>query len=82
MDAAADLLLYGNAERAIIAVAHRIAAGERIETITDVRGTAFVRRDTPQGWMEIDSSRIDQPGKIDRIINPYLNTTEMDECEI
>ena len=50
--------------------------------ITDVRGTAFVRRDTPSGWMEIDSSRIDQPGKIDRIINPYLNTTEMDECEI
>ena len=44
--------------------------------------SAFVRRDTPQDWMEIDSSRIDQPGKIDRIINPYLNTTEMDECEV
>jgi hypothetical protein len=53
-----------------------------VANITDVRGTAFVRRDTPSGWMEIDSSRIDQPGKIDRIINPYLNTTEMDECEI
>ncbi len=82
MDAAADLLLYGNAERAIIEIAHRIAAGEAVAQITDVRGTAFVRRDTPAGWMEIDSSRIDQPGKIDRIINPYLNTTEMDECEI
>ena len=82
MDAAADLLLYGNAERAIIEVAHRIAAGEPVTRITDVRGTAFVRRDSPSGWMEIDSSRIDQPGKIDRIINPYLNTTEMDECEI
>jgi uncharacterized radical SAM protein YgiQ len=82
MDAAADLLLYGNAERAIVEVAHRIASGEPVAQITDVRGTAFVRRDTPQGWMEIDSSRIDQPGKIDRIINPYLNTTEMDECEV
>ncbi|QTR50755.1 YgiQ family radical SAM protein [Candidatus Thiothrix anitrata] len=82
MDAAADLLLYGNAERAVVEVAHRIASGEPVSSITDVRGTAFIRRDTPPGWMEIDSSRIDQPGKIDRIINPYLNTTEMSECEV
>jgi uncharacterized radical SAM protein YgiQ len=82
MDTAADLLLYGNAERAVVEVAHRIASGEAIARITDVRGTAFIRRDTPQSWMEIDSSRVDQPGKIDRIINPYLNTTELDECEV
>jgi len=63
LDAAADLLLYGNAERAVVEVAHRIASGEPVSQITDVRGTAFIRRDTPQGWMEIDSSRIDQPGK-------------------
>lgn len=82
IDASADLLLYGNAERAIIEVAHRLADGEKIAEITDVRGTAFIRRGSPEGWMEIDSTRVDQPGKIDRIINPYLNTTEMDECEI
>ncbi len=82
LDASADLLLYGNAERAVIEVAHRLAAGEAVETITDVRGTAFIRRGSPEGWMEIDSTRVDQPGKIDRIINPYLNTTDMDECEI
>ena len=44
MDAKADLLLYGNAERAIIEVAHRLAAGEPVSTLTDVRGTAFIRR--------------------------------------
>ncbi len=82
MDAAADLLLYGNAERAIIEVAHRLSHGEPVESLTDIRGTAFVRRDTPDGWMEINSSRIDQPGKIDRIINPYINTTELSECEV
>ncbi|WP_051081585.1 YgiQ family radical SAM protein [Thiofilum flexile] len=82
IDSAADLLLYGNAERAVVEVAHRLAAGESMEVITDVRGTAFIRRGSPEGWMEIDSTRVDQPGKIDRIINPYLNTTEMDECEI
>ncbi|MGB3917520.1 MAG: YgiQ family radical SAM protein, partial [Thiothrix litoralis] len=82
MDAAADLLLYGNAERAVVEIAHRIASGEPVANLTDVRGTAFIRRDTPAGWMEIDSSRVDQPGKIDRIINPYINTTELSECEV
>jgi len=81
VDATADMLLYGNAERAIVEVAHRLSQGELIEQITDVRGTVFIRRDTPDGWMEIDSSRIDRPGKIDKIVNPYINTQEMSDCE-
>jgi len=81
-DAPADLLLYGNAERAIVEVAHRLARGDAIDTITDVRGSAFWRIDTPQGMLEIDSTRIDRPGRIDRIVNPYVNTQEMDECEV
>jgi len=81
VDAAADLLIFGNAERAVVEVAQRLSQGEPIESITDVRGTAFVRRDNPDGWMEIDSSRIDRPGKIDRIVNPYINPRDMDDCE-
>ena len=82
MDATADLLLYGNAERAIVEVAHRLAAGEAIEAITDVRGTAFVRKDAPEGWFEIDSTRIDRPGKIDKIVNPYVNTRDLEACAL
>ncbi|MWV12239.1 YgiQ family radical SAM protein [Pseudomonas sp. R-28-1W-6] len=82
IDACADILLYGNAERAIVEVAQRIAAGEKIETINDIRGTAFIRRDTPEGWLEIDSTRIDRPGKIDKIINPYVNTQDTAACAI
>ena len=82
MDATADILLYGNAERAIVEVAQRLARGESIEAITDVRGTAFIRKDTPEGWFEIDSTRIDRPGKIDKIINPYVNTQDMSACAI
>jgi len=82
MDATADLLLYGNAERAIVEVAHRLAAGETIEAITDVRGTAFVRKDAPEGWLEIDSTRIDRPGKIDKIVNPYVNTRDLEACAL
>ena len=80
MDAKADLLLYGNAERAIIEVAHRLAAREPIESITNVRGTAFLRRrhdPTAEGWFELDSTEVDQPGRIDQHINPYLTTGQL-----
>ena len=81
-DAAADILLYGNAERAIVDVAQRLARGDSIDTLTDIRGTAFIRQDTPEGWLELDSTRVDRPGQIDRIINPYVNTQELDSCEL
>jgi len=81
LDAQADILLYGNAERAISEIAYRMSLGETVESITGVRGTAFIRHDTPDGFREIDSTRIDRPGRIDKIINPYINTQEMDDCE-
>ena len=79
VDAKADLLVYGNAERAIIEIAHRLAARESVQRITDVRGTAFMRRDddaSAHGWFEIDSTEVDRPGRIDEHINPYLTTSE------
>jgi radical SAM superfamily enzyme YgiQ (UPF0313 family) len=42
MDSKADLLMYGNGERAIIDVMHRLAKGEKVHEITDVRGTALL----------------------------------------
>ena len=80
LDASADMLVYGNAERAIVELSHRIARGERVADITDVRGTAFMRNDTPDGCWEIDSTRIDRPGRIDQIVNPYVNTQESQAC--
>ncbi len=75
-DSKADLLVYGNAERAIVEIAHRLARREPIEAMTDIRGTAFmVRQDhAPQGFFELDSTEVDQPGRIDEHINPYLTT--------
>jgi uncharacterized radical SAM protein YgiQ len=81
VDAKGDILLYGNAERAIVEIAHRLAARQKIHEITDVRGTAFVRRETPEGWMEIDSTEVDQPGRVEDHVNPYVNTSEKkDDC--
>jgi uncharacterized radical SAM protein YgiQ len=80
VDAKGDILLYGNAERAIVEIAHRLGAKQAIQSITDVRGTAFVRRETPEDWMEIDSTEVDQPGRVDDHVSPYVNTSEKKDC--
>jgi uncharacterized radical SAM protein YgiQ len=86
LDSTADMLFYGNAERALIDVSHRLAAGEKIETIQDVRGTAFLCKTLPslkgkenkkgesiesQGWTEINSTDLDQPGRVKKHLSPY-----------
>ena len=70
-DAKADILIYGNAERPLVEVAHRKAAGETMDTIQDIRGTAVIRKEPIPGWRGSDSTAIDKIGKIDPIPNPY-----------
>ena len=81
IDAKADLLLYGNAERALVEVAHRLAAKEPIAQITDVRGTAFMVRQTPEDWYEIDSTEVDTPGRIEAHVNPYLMVSDQAKAQ-
>lgn len=75
----ADILLFGNAERAVVEIAHRAAKGEKLSEIRDVRGTAFM---APHGWLpddewqEMDSSVVDLPGKVDPHLNPYQEIPE------
>jgi uncharacterized radical SAM protein YgiQ len=71
LDAKADLLVYGNGERAICEIAHRLAAGEDIKQITDIRGTAFTRKSVPAEWVEINSTHLDVPGSLNPPIDPY-----------
>src|SRR6202142_346930 len=61
VDSKADLLVYGNAERQVAEIARRMQAGEAIGEITDLRGTAYLRRGMPAGWVEIDSSELTPP---------------------
>ncbi len=77
LDSKADLLVYGSAERQVCEIAHRLAAGEKIEAITDVRGTALIRDALPTDWIEIDSTRIDLPGPLAPRPNPYASEAEM-----
>jgi uncharacterized radical SAM protein YgiQ len=70
-DSKADMLVFGNAERQIIEIAQRLAGGESIKEMTDIRGTAFMRREVPAGWSELDSTEIDVPGRLIEHIDPY-----------
>src|SRR5258708_22465190 len=76
VDSKADLLVYGNAERQIGAIAQRLDAGEGIGDITDLRGTAYLRRGMPAGWVEIDSSELDAPGPLNPPVDPYASEEE------
>ncbi|MEO8018986.1 MAG: YgiQ family radical SAM protein [Pseudomonadota bacterium] len=75
LDAKADLLVFGNAERQICEIAHRLAAGETIAEINDLRGTAFVRKS--HDFIEIDSTHIDAPGRLNPPIDPYAMEPEI-----
>ncbi|MFQ5644294.1 MAG: YgiQ family radical SAM protein [Thiogranum sp.] len=81
LDAKADLLVYGNGERQVVEIAHRLAAGESIEQLRDIRGTGFVINSIPAGWVEIDSQDIDSPGKVDPHPDPYAAQTRGGACD-
>ncbi|MBD1577332.1 YgiQ family radical SAM protein [Vibrio sp. S11_S32] len=71
-DAKADILLFGNAERALVEVAHRLANNELVADMTNIRGTAINIAAEPEGYTVIDSSRIEKPSKAVFVpINPY-----------
>lgn len=71
IDSKADLLVYGNAERAIVELSHRIARGEALHHIQDIRGTAFIRKQVPEDFVEVPSTRLDRPGVVEKHEDPY-----------
>ena len=81
MDAKADLLLYGNAERAIIEVAHRLAKGEKIQDIQFMRGTAHFVKTVPAGFAVKDSTEFDKPGATAPPANPYQEEPPCDTSQ-
>jgi len=60
-DAKADVLLYGNAERAVVEVAHRFAKakGAIPEKLDDVRGAVLMKDAVPEGWIELKADDLD-----------------------
>ena len=81
----ADLLLFGNAERALVEVAHRLAQGEKICEIRDLRGTAFM---VPHGWLPgpewttAESTTVDTPGAVHAHPDPYAMEAEKQTAKV
>ena len=71
VDAKADMLVYGNGERQIGAIAAHLSSGQPLSTLTQLRGTAYLRRGTPDDWVEIDSTTLDTPGVLNPPVDPY-----------
>jgi uncharacterized radical SAM protein YgiQ len=61
LDAKADMLIFGMGERPVWEVADRLAAGEPLEGLRNVRGTAHVLRKGQ--WEHIEPSRFIRDGK-------------------
>lgn len=59
VDAKADILLYGNAERAVVEVTHRLAKGAKPSDLDDVRGVAVAKPTVPEGWTEAHADDLD-----------------------
>ena len=57
-DAKADLLLYGNAERAVVEVANRLASGDAPRDLDSVRGVVLFRR-VPEHYSELHADDLD-----------------------
>jgi uncharacterized radical SAM protein YgiQ len=72
------MLIFGNAERAVVELAHRLAKGDKINEIRDLRGTAFM---VSRGWLPsaewelIDSTEVDTPGPLIKHADPYADTS-------
>jgi uncharacterized radical SAM protein YgiQ len=81
----ADLLIFGNAERALVDLAHRLAKGEKIADIRDLRGTAFM---VPHGWLpgpewsEAESTTVDTPGAVHPHPDPYAMEAEKQQARM
>jgi uncharacterized radical SAM protein YgiQ len=71
IDSAADLLVYGNGERQVVEIAHRLGRREPVTSLTDIRGTAFRVREALTDFAEVDSSTVDLPGSVAPRQNPY-----------
>lgn len=81
VSSAADLLVFGNGERQICEIAHRLARGQSIERCDDIRGTACILHSQKKHWTEMDMSRIDFPEKKDALIKAFQSPYDTAQCD-
>jgi len=69
IDAKADLLIYGNAERAVVEVSHRLARkGGSLDDLDDVRGIALIKACVPGEYQELRADDVESAEEGARMI--------------
>src|SRR5215468_10466149 len=66
-DAKGDILLYGNAERAVVEIAHRFARGASVASLDDIRGVVLLKNKVPDDWTEAHADDLDSADEGARI---------------
>ncbi|TRW94632.1 YgiQ family radical SAM protein [Candidatus Methylobacter oryzae] len=79
LDSKADLLVYGNAERQIVEIVHRLANGEAVSDLKGIRGTVHFVKQIPESFAVKDSTDIDHPGAVMPPQNPYQEEPACDK---
>jgi len=77
LDAKADLLVFGNAERQIVEISHRLANGEDIKSLIDIKGTAYISASLPSTGKLLDYSQVNTNGVIVPNPDPYQSSADM-----
>jgi uncharacterized radical SAM protein YgiQ len=78
LDAKADLLVFGMGERAAWEIARRLDAGERVDQLTDIRGTAYVRRNQ-RAWADLAADPSERPGDGKVVLLPSYEEVSRDK---
>jgi len=76
LDSKADILVFGNAERQIVEISHRLANGESVQDLVNIRGTAYSINKLPTGYKLLDYSLINTNGVEIPNPDPYQDTTK------
>ncbi len=79
LDSKADLLVFGNAERAIVEISHRLAKGEKIQDLKFIRSTAHFVKEIPDDFAVKDSTEFDKVGAVTLPQNPYQEEPACDK---
>jgi uncharacterized radical SAM protein YgiQ len=70
VDSKADILIYGNAERALVEVAHRASKGQPLRGMHDVRGVSYILDAVPDGWTVLSPDLVDEKSEIENEAEP------------
>ena len=65
----------------VLPVAYDVREKGWYDTTASMVRHAIGHPDDPVDWTEIDSTRIDRPGRVERIVNPYINVRSMEPAE-